>query len=258
MYPLDDALSYEPAAADSVQGIVEATGRHHLDVLMDALAERRPIITFAGGYPGDLSPQFDVIADERSVFGLSDGGAHCGVLCDASVPTYMLSYVARDRIRGDTLPLELVVHKMTQDSARVYGLLDRGVIVPGYRADLNLIDYDALALEQPEMVYDLPSQGKRLIQKARGYVATIVRGKVTFENGEATGDIREGCCAQARLQETTADRVPLGRLRSLRHARAASGRRPRVAGLCSPDVASARLIRISGTRAGVFPRYQPP
>jgi N-acyl-D-amino-acid deacylase len=189
MYPLDDALSYEPSAADSIEGVAEATGRHHLDVLMDTLAARRPVITFAGGYPGSLSPQFDIIAEERSVFGLSDGGAHCGVLCDASVPTYMLSYATRDRTRGDTLPLEFVVHKMTQDSASVYGLLDRGVIAPGYRADLNLIDYDALALEQPEMVYDLPSKGKRLIQKARGYVATIVHGEVTFEDGEATGNM---------------------------------------------------------------------
>jgi N-acyl-D-aspartate/D-glutamate deacylase len=203
MYPLDDALSYEPTAADSIQGIAEATGAHQLDVLMDTLAAGRPIITFAGGYPGSLSPQFDLIAEERSVFGLSDGGAHCGVLCDAGVPTYMLSYAARDRIRGDTLPLEFVVHKMTQDSAGVYGLRDRGVIAPGFRADLNLIDYDALALEQPQMVYDLPSKGKRLIQKARGYVATIVHGEVTFENGEATGDmpgrlLRAGKAVKAR------------------------------------------------------------
>jgi N-acyl-D-aspartate/D-glutamate deacylase len=156
---------------------------------MDTLAARRPIITFAGGYPGDLTPQFDTLSKEHSVFGLSDGGAHCGVLCDASVPTYMLSYAARDRTRGATLPLEFVVHKMTQDSANVYGLRDRGVVAPGYQADLNLIDYDALALEQPQMVYDLPSRGKRLVQKARGYVATIMRGEVTFENGEATGAV---------------------------------------------------------------------
>ncbi len=187
MYPMDDALSYEPAAADSIQGIAEATGRHVLDVLMDALADGRPIITFAGNYPGDLGSQFEALEREHSVFGLSDGGAHCGVLCDASVPTYMLTYAARDRIRGATLPLEFVVHKMTQDTARLYGLPDRGVVAPGHRADLNLIDYDALALERPEMVYDLPSGGKRLTQKARGYAATIVRGELTFENGEATG-----------------------------------------------------------------------
>jgi N-acyl-D-amino-acid deacylase len=187
MYPLDDSLTYEPTNADSIQGIADATGRHHLDVLMDTLAERRPIITFAGGYLGSLDAQFETLSRDQSVFGLSDGGAHCGVLCDASVPTYMLCYAARDRTRGATMPLEFVVHKLTQDTAGVYGLLDRGVIAPGYQADLNVIDFDALSLEPPEMIYDLPSQGKRLIQKANGYVATIKQGEVTYEHGEATG-----------------------------------------------------------------------
>ena len=104
MYPLDDALTYEPTAADSIQGIAEATGRHHLDVLMDTLAAGRSIITFAGGYPGSLTPQFEAIEKDQSVFGLSDAGAHCGVLCDASVSTYMLSYGARDRTLGATQP----------------------------------------------------------------------------------------------------------------------------------------------------------
>ena len=109
------------------------------------------------------------------------------MLVDASVPTYMLSYFTRDRQRGPRLPLEFVVHKLTQDSASVYGLRDRGVIAPGYKADFNLIDYDTLRLEQPEMVYDLPAGGKRLVQKAQGYRLTINAGEVTFENGEATG-----------------------------------------------------------------------
>ena len=104
----------------------------------------------------------------------------------------MLAYFTRDRERGDKLPLPLVVHKITQDSAGVYGLTDRGLVAPGYLADLNVIDYDALALEPPAMVYDLPGEGKRLIQKARGYAATIKRGKVTFENGEATGEMPGG------------------------------------------------------------------
>jgi N-acyl-D-aspartate/D-glutamate deacylase len=121
------------------------------------------------------------------VFGLSDGGAHCGVLCDASVPTYMLAYMTRDRTKGPKMSLEFVVHKMTQDTALVYGLTDRGVIAPGYRADLNLIDYDRLGLEDPEMVYDLPAGGKRLIQRSHGYKATICNGEVTYENGEHTG-----------------------------------------------------------------------
>lgn len=192
MFPLDDALTYEPGPNDSIEGIAKSAGKHHLDVLMDAMADRRPVIFFFGGYPGDLERQRSAIEDPRSVFGLSDGGAHCGVLCDASVPTYMLAYFTRDRERGAKLPLPLVVHKMTQDSAGVYGLTDRGVVAPGYLADLNLIDYDALALEAPEMVYDLPGAGKRLIQKARGYAATIKRGTVTFENGEATGEMPGG------------------------------------------------------------------
>jgi N-acyl-D-amino-acid deacylase len=187
MYPLDDALTYEPAINDSIQGIADATKRHHLDVLMDNLAEKRQIIFFFGGYKGTLDPYFDNIKRDNSVFGLSDGGAHCGVLCDASVPTYMLSYTARDRTSAATMPLEFVVHKMTQDSASVYGLTDRGVIAPGYQADFNLIDFDALSLQPPEMVYDLPGNGKRLIQKANGYIATIKSGDVTFENGESTG-----------------------------------------------------------------------
>mgnify|MGYP001227707287 CR=1 FL=1 len=189
MYPLDEAMTYEPTQADSIQGLADTTHRHHLDVLMDVLADRQPILFFFGGYPGDLNQQFSLLNHERSVFGLSDGGAHCGVLCDASVPTYMLSYLTRDRTRGDTMPLEFIVNQMTQSTASVYGLHDRGVITEGYQADLNLIDYDELALEAPEMVFDLPSNGKRLIQRARGYAATISHGKVTFEDGEPTGQM---------------------------------------------------------------------
>ena len=123
----------------------------------------------------------------QSVFGLSDGGAHCGVLVDASVPTYMLSYFTRDRQRGPLMDLEFVVHKLTQNSAQVYGLYDRGVIAPGYKADFNLIDYDGLRLKPPKMVYDLPAGGKRLVQKAEGYRMTIQSGEVTYESGEHTG-----------------------------------------------------------------------
>jgi len=189
MYPLDEAMTYEPTQADSIQGLADSTHRHHLEVLMDVLADRQPILFFFGGYPGDLNQQFSLLNHERSVFGLSDGGAHCGVLCDASVPTYMLSYLTRDRTRGDTMPLEFIVNQMTQSTASVYGLHDRGVITEGYQADLNLIDYDELTLEAPEMVFDLPSNGKRLIQRARGYTATISHGKVTFEDGESTGQM---------------------------------------------------------------------
>jgi len=106
---------------------------------------------------------------------------------DASVTTYLLSYFTRDRLRGPKLPLEFVVHKLTRDSAEVYGLRDRGVIAPGYVADLNLIDYAALKLHPPEMAYDLPAGGKRLVQKADGYRLTVKSGEVTYENGAPTG-----------------------------------------------------------------------
>ena len=187
MYVLPADLSYEPDYTDSIAGIAEARGISVREALMDTMAERRPILFLLGKYDGNLVDQIEAIERDHSVFGLSDGGAHCGVLCDASVPTYMLAYMTRDRTKGPRLPLERVVHKMTRDTALVYGLTDRGLVAPGYKADLNIIDYDALGLEDPEMVYDLPSGGKRLIQRSHGYRATICGGEVTHENGEFTG-----------------------------------------------------------------------
>ena len=188
MYVLPDDLSYEPGYSDSIAGVAEAAGVTPREALMDVMASGRRILFLFGNYDGDLNAQVAAIAHPQSVFGLSDGGAHCGVLCDASVPTYMLAYMTRDRTKGSTMPIELVVHKMTQDTALVYGLADRGVIAPGYRADLNVIDYDALRLDAPEMVYDLPAGGKRLIQRAYGYRATICNGVVTYEDGVHTGE----------------------------------------------------------------------
>jgi N-acyl-D-aspartate/D-glutamate deacylase len=187
MYVLPEDLSYEPDYLDSIAGLAESKGCHVREALMDAMAVGRPILFLLGGYNGKLEKQRERIENELSVFGLSDGGAHCGALCDASVPTYMLAYMCRDRTKGPRMALELVVHKMTQDTALLYGLADRGVIAPGYKADLNLINFETLALEDPEMVYDLPAGGKRLIQKSRGYLATICNGEVTFENGAHTG-----------------------------------------------------------------------
>lgn len=186
-YIMDEQLSYEPTEEETVAAIAKATGKHPREVIMDTLAKGDPILILFGNYNGDLEGQREVIEHPRSVFGLSDGGAHCGVLVDAGVPTYMLSYFTRDRERGPKLSLEFVVHKLTQDSARVYGLDDRGVIAPGYKADLNVIDYETLHLEKPEMVYDLPANGKRLVQKAKGYRLTINSGEITYENGVHTG-----------------------------------------------------------------------
>ena len=187
MFVMDAALSYEPGPQDTVAAIARARNVDPVEVIMDTLADGLPLLVLFGGYAGDLEAQRRAIEHPQSVFGLSDGGAHCGVLVDASVPTYMLSYFTRDRTRGPRMNLEFVVHKLTQDSAAVYGLNDRGVIAPGYKADFNLIDYDALRLRAPEMVYDLPAGGKRLIQKADGYRMTIVSGTPTYETGEHTG-----------------------------------------------------------------------
>jgi N-acyl-D-aspartate/D-glutamate deacylase len=129
----------------------------------------------------------EMILHPNAVLGLSDGGAHCGVICDASIPTFMLSHWARDRDRGAKLPLELVVSKLTRQTANLYGFGDRGVVAPGYKADLNVIDFDGLALKLPELVFDLPGGARRLIQRAEGYKATIVSGEVTLRDGEETG-----------------------------------------------------------------------
>ncbi len=187
MYVLPADLSYEPGYADSLAGIAAARGLHVREALMDVMAEGRPILYLIGNYPESLEPQRTGIEHVRSVVGLSDGGAHCATLCDAGLSTYVLAYYARDRQKGPRLPLEYCVHKMTRDTALAYGLTDRGLLAPGYRADLNIIDFDTLALGAPEMVNDLPAGGRRIIQKASGYRATVCAGEVTFEHGAHTG-----------------------------------------------------------------------
>ncbi|HZQ87465.1 MAG TPA: amidohydrolase family protein, partial [Acidimicrobiales bacterium] len=122
-----------------------------------------------------------------TVLGLSDGGAHCGLICDASMPTFLLTHWVRDRSRGERLPLELAVHLQTGRTARVYGFTDRGVLEPGKRADMNVIDLDGLCLYEPEMVHDLPAGGRRLVQRVDGYTHTVLAGQVTFEDGKPTG-----------------------------------------------------------------------
>ncbi len=203
IYVMDEKLSYEPGPEDTVAAVARARDQHPLEVVMDTMASGHPLLVLFGRYEGNLEGQRAVIENPLSVFGLSDGGAHCGVLVDASVPTYMLAYFARDRERGPTLSPEFVVHKMTQDTAQVYGLYDRGVIAPGYKADLNVIDFENLSLDAPEMVYDLPAGGKRLVQRANGYSATICSGAVTYRDGQATGEkpgrlLRGGTGAPAR------------------------------------------------------------
>jgi len=119
--------------------------------------------------------------------GLSDGGAHCGIICDASFPTYLLTHWTRDRKRGEKLTIPFVVAAQSRKTALSVGLTDRGLIAPGYKADVNVIDYDRLHLHPPKVHYDLPVGGRRLLQDVDGYEATIVSGVVTRRHGEATG-----------------------------------------------------------------------
>ncbi len=189
----DKGLDYEPAAEDSVAALAERTGQAPDAIIYDMFMENDgrgyiylPLLNYA---KFDFDHIYEMMNHEATVLSLSDGGAHCGVICDASFPTYMLTHWVRDRARGPRMPLEKVVSMQTRETARLYGLHDRGVLAPGMKADVNIIDFDALRIHAPEMVFDLPAEGRRMIQKAEGYRATIVSGVVTFENGEATGDL---------------------------------------------------------------------
>ena len=193
MFPLGEPPDYEPTPDMSVAAIAAREHRGEEEVLYDLMLRHdgRELVLFTlGGYShGSLDDMREMLMHPNAALGLSDGGAHCGAICDASAPTFMLSHWARDR--ADGLPIELVVKKMTSDTARLYGLEDRGVIAPGYKADLNLVDLERLNLRLPEMVFDLPGGARRLIQRADGWKATICSGEVTLEDGEHT-DARPG------------------------------------------------------------------
>ncbi len=195
LYPLGEHLDYEPAADDSIAAIAEREHRDPWDVTYDVLlgAGGReflllPLLNYAGNNYDHLH---DMMSDPVSIQGLGDGGAHCGIVCDASMTTYLLSHWVRDRARGPRLPLELAVHRLTGDPAAFYGLGDRGVVARGMRADLNIIDLDRVGLHYPQRVQDLPAGAGRLIQRSDGYVETIVLGETIVADGELT-DARPG------------------------------------------------------------------
>jgi N-acyl-D-aspartate/D-glutamate deacylase len=191
MFPLTDPPDYEPAPERSIAALAERAGTSPEAYAYDHLLGDGgtamlyvPLLNYAGG---NLDAVREMLQHEHTVVGLADGGAHVGTICDASFPTTLLTHWVRDRRRGDRLGLADVVAKQTSRTAAMVGLGDRGVLAPGRRADVNVIDLERLTLHPPVFRYDLPAGGKRLLQRAHGYLHTLVAGTETYTNGEHTG-----------------------------------------------------------------------
>jgi len=193
VFRLTDPVDYELDHEWSIAAEARAAGVEPAEMVYDLLLERDgtqllylPLFNFAHGNFDDI---FEMITAPNTLFGLSDAGAHCGAICDASMTTSSLTVWARDRRKGERIPVESIVHGHTLRNARHMGWQDRGVVAPGYLADLNVIDLDALACHPPAIVHDLPAGGRRLMQTAEGYRATVKSGVVTFEHGDHTGEL---------------------------------------------------------------------
>jgi N-acyl-D-aspartate/D-glutamate deacylase len=191
MYPLGDPPDYEPKAESSIAARAARQGRSPEEVAYDLLLERGgkgilylPVTNFAGG---NLDVVREMISAPNSLIGLGDGGAHVGIMCDATATTYTLTHWTRDRGRGSLFPVSWGIKRLTADNAAAIGLNDRGLLRAGMKADINILDYDNLRLRSPEIAYDLPAGGKRLLQRTDGIDATIVSGAVVYRHGEATG-----------------------------------------------------------------------
>ena len=184
-------IDYEPTPATAVVALAAQRGVAPMQVVLDQLTTHdgngmlyAPLFNYTYG---DLSMTHEATLHPHTRVGLSDAGAHCGAICDGGTPTFMLTHWARDRQRGPTIPIEYLVHRQTAQTAELYGLGDRGRIAPGMRADLNIINFEDLAFGLPRMAFDLPAQGRRLVQQAQGYVATFVAGIQTVADDEFTG-----------------------------------------------------------------------
>jgi N-acyl-D-aspartate/D-glutamate deacylase len=200
IFPLGDPPNYEPDPADSIGARAKARGVSPLeeayDRLLDDDGHAMLLVTLANFRDASLDTVSELVRRDDVVLGLGDGGAHYGMICDASFPTYMLTHWVRDRASG-RLTVAEAVRELTSAPARVAGLADRGRIALGYKADLNVVDQDALRLHKPTVRHDLPAGGRRLDQGADGYVATIVSGVVIAENGVPT-DARPGKLVRGR------------------------------------------------------------
>ncbi len=191
MYVMDDPPQYEPPEEANVATAAKLAGKSEQEFAYDFLVsdEGKGMILFpvTNFHTGDLEPVYEVMQDDATIIGLGDGGAHCGQICDASMPTFMLTHWTRDRTKGGKFPLEWAVRRVTSETADFFGFTDRGRLTPGLKADVNIIDYDKLTIRRPEVVFDLPAGGRRLVQRAEGYEATYVSGVKVFENGRHTG-----------------------------------------------------------------------
>ncbi len=190
MFLMGDPPDYEQPLERAVAALAVERGRSPEEVALDHMLSQEgrgmlylPFLNYANG---SLDPSYEMMTHRDTVPGLSDGGAHVGMICDGSFPTSNVIHWTRDRTRGPKLAVEQVIRMQTRNTAEAVGLLDRGLVAVGYRADLNVIDHDRLRLLAPEVAYDLPAGGRRLMQRAGGYVATIVMGEVTYRDGEPT------------------------------------------------------------------------
>jgi len=191
VFPLGENPDYEPDREQSIGAMAEAAGVTPLEMMYDLLLRDGGKELFYQPLGGYFTYNFDFFRKNMEhpnvLFGLSDGGAHCGVIADAGMPTFIITHWARDRTKGAQFPLEFLVRKLSSDTAKAYGLTDRGELRPGMLADVNVIDFERLRLFRPEAIHDLPAGGKRLVQRVEGYRYTVKSGEVTFEDGAHTG-----------------------------------------------------------------------
>lgn len=191
MFLLGDPPDYEQPFELSIASRAQRLGVSPEELVYDLMLERDGCntlyVTLCNYEHGSLESSREMMQHAGSVLGLGDGGAHCGTICDGSYPTFMLTHWVRDRKRGNKLPLPQVVKWLSHDTARAVGLNDRGILAPGYKADINIFDPARLHLHAPEVARDLPTGGRRLVQRAEGYQAMIVSGEVVYKDGQATG-----------------------------------------------------------------------